>query len=79
MPFCELVDLYLNKEIAPQVQELLRLKKNTPEIGTSKRIDIINDYIKSSIAEIETIIATYPTEGCKGWDELNAIFLDVLI
>ena len=79
MPFYELVDLYLNKEIAPNVKELLRLKIDTPEIGTSKRIDVINDYIQASRAEIEKILATYTTEEYKGWDELNAIFLDVLM
>ena len=78
MTFSQLTDLYLDNKIAPYVQELLRLKKDTPEIGKSKRIDIINDYIEASIVEIETILADYPADDCKGWDELNAIFLDNL-
>ena len=78
MSFLELADAYLDKEIAPIVHELLRLKMDTPELGESKRIDIINNYIESSIAEIEAILKDLPEKDSKKWDELNAIFLSVL-
>lgn len=78
MSFECLADAYLDKKIAPAVYNLLRLKMDTPELGESKRIDIINDYIESSIAEIEAILTDYPANNSKKWDELNAIFLSNL-
>jgi len=78
MPFLELADAYLDKEIAPIVHELLRLKMDTPELGENKRIDIINNYIESSIEEIETILKDLPAKDSKPWDELNTIFLNIL-
>ena len=78
MLFSELAELYLDKKIAPAVQELLYLKKDTPELGKSKRIDIINNYIEESIKEIEDTLKSMPDVGIKGWDILNKIFLDNL-
>jgi len=76
--FLELADEYLDKSIAMEVHNLLRLKMNTPELGERKRIDTINNYIKSSIIEIETILDSYPTNNFRKWEELNRLFLDVL-
>jgi predicted nucleotidyltransferase len=78
MPFSQLANLYLDEKIAPHVQELLHLKMDIPEVGKSKRIEIINDYIKSSITEIETMLNNYQDKDSRGWDELNSIFLDIL-
>ena len=78
MSFLELADEYLDKNIALEVRNLLRLKMDTPELGESKRIDIINDYIESSIAEIETMITDCQSTDSKKWDELNSIFLNIL-
>ncbi|MBQ7797513.1 MAG: nucleotidyltransferase domain-containing protein [Clostridia bacterium] len=78
MSFLELADAYLNKEIAPIVNELLRLKKDISELGESNRIDIINSYIESSIAEIEAMLKNLPVKDSKNWDELNTIFLNIL-
>ena len=51
MSFLELADKYLDKKITPAVHDLLCLKKDAPELGESKHIDIINDYIESSIVK----------------------------
>ena len=78
MLFTELADACLDDALVPAVNELLRLKMNTPELGEGKRIDIINDYLDSSIEEIETLLCDYGADDPKSWDELNAIFLDNL-
>lgn len=78
MLFTELADACLDDALVPAVNELLRLKMNTPELGEGKRIDIINEYLDSSIGEIETLLKDYAADDPKSWDELNAIFLDNL-
>lgn len=78
MSFLCLADAYFDEKIASAVHDLLRLKMNTPELGESKRIDIINDYIENSIVEIEAVLNDYPASNSKKWDELNAIFLSNL-
>lgn len=78
MSFVEFADAYLNKEIAHEVYNLLSMKMNTPELGESKRIDIINNYIEASITKIEAVIADCSSTNCKSWDELNSIFLSIL-
>ncbi len=74
MLFSELADSCLDPAIAPTVNELLRLKMTTPELGEGKRIDCINDYLDTSIAEISTLLETYPQDNPCSWDELNEIF-----
>ena len=78
MSFLELAGAYLDKKIATIVYDLLRLKKDTSELGESKRIDIINNYIESSIAEIEALVKDLPAKDPKKWDELNDVFLSIL-
>ena len=78
MSFYKLADACLNKEIAQPVYDLLHLKTNTAEIEEIKRIDIINDYIVSSITEIEIILSNYPVKEFNKWDKLNEIFLSFL-
>ena len=48
---------------------------NTPELGEGKRIDIINDYLDASIAEIEELLKDYTSDESKSWEELNNTFL----
>ena len=75
MLFTELADACLDKAIVPAVNDLLNLKMNTPELGEGKRIDVINEYLDSSIVEIEELLKEYPSDEPKSWNELNAIFL----
>lgn len=78
MLFSSLMEKYLDAEIKPDVEKLLDLKMNTPEIGEGKRFDRVNDYIDRNMEEIEKAIAELPREDARGWDELNAIFLSLL-
>lgn len=77
MLFTTLMDKYLDAEIKPDVERLLDLKMNTPEIGEGKQFHRVNDYIDRNIKEIERMIAELPQEDARGWDELNAFFLSL--
>lgn len=78
MLFTTLMDKYLDEELKPDVERLLELKINSPEIGEGKRFDRVNDYLDRNIEEIEKYIAELPREEGHDWDELNAIFLSLL-
>ncbi len=78
MLFSELSEACLAPELKPAVNELLRLKMTTPELGKGKRIDVINNYLDASIVEIENILTTYPKDKPCSWEELNTIFLNIL-
>lgn len=62
----------------PAVSELLRLKKESPELELGPRIDVINEYLDTSIEEVDQIIQTLPNDGVATWDELNGLFLRTL-
>lgn len=79
MLFSELVDSYLDASIKPAVEDLVRLKMQTPEIGEGKRIDILNDYIDRSIEEVEDAVKALPEEKKQGWDRLDSIFHEIVI
>ena len=79
MLFSTLMDKYLDEAVKPDVQTLLRLKTETPELGEGKRIDRINDYLDQSIEEIEQIIDQLPSDKPRSWESLNSIFLNVVM
>lgn len=78
MLFSQLMDRCLEDEMKPAVQELLRLKMETPEIGTGKRIDVLNSYIDENIEAIEKTIQALPTKKSPNWDRLNQLFLSLI-
>ena len=78
MLFSSLMEKYLDEEIKPDVEKLLDLKMNTPEIGEGKRFDRVNDYIETNINTVDAMIAELPKEEQNGWNELNNIFLSLL-
>lgn len=75
MLFTDLAKACLDEALVPAVNELLNLKMNTPELGEGKRIGVINDYLDTSILDIEELLKEYPSDDPKSWDELNSIFL----
>jgi len=75
MLFSELADACLDEALVSAVNNLLRLKMETPEIGLGPRIDVINEYLDASIAEIEQRIQSLSGEEKASWEELNALFL----
>ena len=78
MLFSELVEKYLDDEIRADVDNLLKLKMQSPEIGTGNRIDCINSYIEKNIADIEAQLEHIPYEKERDWQELDKIFLSLL-
>lgn len=78
MLFAELMKSELPECLNETVQKLLALKMNAPEVKTIPRIDIVNDYMKRSIAEVKEQIEKLPEEPARGWDELDQLFLSVL-
>ena len=78
MLFSSLMEKYLDEEIKPDVEKLLDLKMNTPEIGEGKRFDRVNDYIEKNLTVVDAMIAELPKEEPTGWNELNNIFLSLL-
>jgi predicted nucleotidyltransferase len=73
------MDKYLDEAVKPDVQTLLRLKTETPELGEGKRMDRINDYLDQSIEEIEQIIDQLPPDEPRSWESLNSIFLNAVM
>lgn len=78
MLFRDLAYACLEPSIAPAVNELLRMKMETPELGEGPRIGCINEYLDRSIDEIAAILETYPKDDSCEWDELNRIFLKIV-
>ena len=78
MLFRTLMEKYLDEDLKPDVEKLLDMKMNMPEIGEGKRFDRVNEYLDRNIEEIEDIIAGLPTEDARDWNELNEVFLSLL-
>ena len=78
MLFTTLMDKYLDEELKPDVERLLEMKINSPEIGEGKRFDRVNDYLDRNIDEIEIRLADLPREDARAWDELKTLFLSLL-
>ena len=78
MEFQVLLEAYLEDEIRPDVEKLLDMKINTPEITVGKRFDRVNAYFDRTISEFEMILAKLTDDAVSSWDELNSLFLTVL-
>lgn len=76
--FSVLMEKYLDAEIKPDVEKLLDMKMNTPEITEGKRLDRVNDYLDRTMTEIENILEALPPDATQNWDELNEIFLEIV-
>ena len=78
MLFSELVDAELDPALVPDVDRLLDLKMNAPEIKTIPKIESINRYLDSCIEEVRSRIVQLPEDANHGWEELNRLFLSQL-
>lgn len=67
MLFSELVEAELDPALLPDVDRLLELKMNAPEIKTIPKIESINRYLDSSIEDTN-----------HGWEDLNRLFFSQL-
>ena len=78
MLFSELVDAELDPAVAPDVDRLLDLKMNAPEIKTIPKNESINRYLDRCIEEVRSRIVQLPEDANHGWEELNRLFLSQL-
>lgn len=75
MLFSELQKAYLDKSIENDVNYLLDIKMNSPEIQTIPAIHKINNYILNSMDEVKAYLDALPKHESKPWDMLNDFFL----
>jgi predicted nucleotidyltransferase len=78
MLFSDLAEACLDESMVPAVNDLLRRKMETPELGLGPRIDVINEYLGASIEEVESLIQQLNDNEEANWDELNKLFLQTL-
>ena len=76
MLFRELLESELPKELVPEVEKLLDLKMNSPEIKEIPRVDKINEYLNESIEEIKFKLKSVGENKEVQWEELNKVFLE---
>ena len=75
MQFSELVKSELDPALQSAVDYLLDLKIHAPEVKQIPRMDVLNTYLESSIAEIKVLVTALPDTPAPSWKELNALFL----
>lgn len=78
MLFSTLAEACLDDALVPAVDDLLRKKTETPEMGMGPHIDVINRYLDSSIDEVDHLIQSIPNDERVTWDELNRLFLHIV-
>lgn len=74
MLFDELVAAELDKELLPELERLLEMKKTLPEIGMAPKVQVFNDYIEKIMPEIKEA-AGRMEETETDWTFLNEVFL----
>lgn len=77
MLFSELVKHELDDYLKPEIERLLKMKKETPEMGMAPRVPILNDYIEKKLPEIKRA-AENVKEIPKEWQGLDEFFLQLL-
>ena len=78
MLFTELVDAELPAFLTEEVDRLLELKMNSPEIRMIPRVDKINTFMDSEIVDIKSRISAMEESRDAGWEQLNEFFLSEL-
>lgn len=78
MLFSELTEVELHPALRPEVDRLLNIKINSPEMKLIPRVDAINSYLDESIEEIEFFLDRMADEPHNDWDELNSFFLEIV-
>lgn len=73
--FQELVDNIAEENIKSVINELLRIKIESPETKMGNHITELDEYIKNNIQEIKKYADSIPCDKNKDWSSLNEIFL----
>lgn len=77
MRFEELVANELDMSLRPEMDQLLEMKKVTPEMGLAPKIESFNLYIESVLPEIK-LLAKAQEDIRVEWEPLNQLFLQLL-
>lgn len=78
MLFSTLADCCLDDSIRPDVERLLNLKRNTPELGEGAPLESLNRYLELALEKMAAEIETVPAREDGTWEELNQLFLRVI-
>ena len=78
MLFSELMEAELDRNLFEPVNKLLEIKMQTSELGTGKRIDVINEYIEEQFEILKNKLDSMESETQKDWDKLDELFLSLL-
>ena len=78
MLFSELMDAELPQELQPDVNRLLDLKRNAPEVRTIPKVEPVNQYLDRMIGEVRDRIMQMPEDTNRGWEALDRFFLSQL-
>lgn len=78
MLFTELMETQLPEHLRQTMESLLALKMQSPELGTGKRIDILNTYIEEEIDRLGKLVHKLPERHEGTVETLNALFLQIL-
>ncbi len=76
--FGELADAYLDASMRPIVSELLRIKRETPEVGMIPVIPALRAYILRTAHALRAKAAHLPPPQDPGWAPLDALFADMI-
>lgn len=78
MLFSELAEEMLPEELKGEVNRLLEIKMDSPEIKEVPRVDSINEYLESSIFELKERLRYEKETKFSEWGRLNDLFLEAL-
>lgn len=78
MLFAELMEAELPDTLRADVNRLLDLKQNSPEVKMTAKVDKINTYLEDSIADIQNILKSLEETKLVDWQELDDLFLQQL-
>ena len=73
MLFSDLIKAELDPAIKPEVDRLLEMKRDLPEMGMAKKVTVLNDYIEDALPTFKAIADEMP-ESRAEWTELNEYF-----
>ena len=79
MLFEELMKAELPEELLKDVERLLELKMNSPEICEIDRMDRVNKYLDREILEIKEKVKLLDAGEKVEWEELNRVFLEEVL
>ena len=78
MLFSELVDAELPVFLKEDVDRLLELKMNSPEIRMIPSVEPLNEFMDSEIPDIKSQISGMEENRDAGWEQLDEFFLSML-